>query len=416
MTQSLESKEAVLPAVLAVVQPLLPQAPGQADELDCRVYTLVILGQLLKWIIVPVAAITCIVGSVSVSPYMLLGLPVAVLIWLIGSALSRTTLWPDGSLHIPNITNNFMQNQPVGLVNGLRTNNCCVNAALQVAFSSPSVMQAIDALEEAEHSLKKILQGYRAAQAGSKSVAVADTQLVRAWVSDYSAQPRGGPAIPPHGTQADAGEILDFAIDALLLLDQLMERPSPAFRQTIVQKWTAADGEAMERRTHQPRLLLSLGNYLSKKGEIDGELTQEQIFIHYVMRPYFFDVDGRGGRATRKFAQPSEELFVQLNRFTHDAQYNRIKINDAIPTPMRVTLPTNYFAAGDGRPLTYEADSFFIHRGSLLGGHYVACRRVALPNGRSIWWEIDDNRVRPLTQREAEAELQNAYNIHYSRV
>ncbi len=413
---------------VAVAPPPVPVPAPRWDanaDTDWRIYALVVLGKLIQFMgvatVVPIGIATWYVSILS-----LVALMVPLMLWTLGAELANARLWPDGSIYIRAFTRNaFIPHQPVGLIR--QGNNCCINSALQLALASRSVRQAIEGLAQ-DHALRRLLESYRGAQAEQAVIATrANSQIAREFVADYAlpnprpARERDLPISRNSGRQEDAGSVLQYLLDALQTVATTAGGQRLPFTHQIVEtltRFTTPEEPVPPLPTvhnlDQPRLLLHLGYYLAPagRGVLPQNLTAERAFLDYIADPYFNDQNLQN-RVERRFAAPPAELFIQLNRFDGRGE----KINDRIPMPEEFTLPDQYVQAGDGRPARYGVTRFLVHFGrTISSGHYVAYEKVIMPNGETIYWEIDDSHVTPLYQREWEAALKQAYNLHYARL
>jgi ubiquitin C-terminal hydrolase len=152
-------------------------------------------------------------------------------------------------------------------------------------------------------------------------------------------------------------------------------------------------------------------------------LSDEQIFLNYILHASLFTTSedrGQQFQISRKFNNRPDELMFTALRVTHTrdsrGQYVEGKINDSLPLPMRMTIPSAFFVEEREAPPTYEADAFFIHLGGgVRSGHYISYKRTEY-NGRMLWWKIDDSRVTYVSDAQAADALRTAYNVHYTRV
>lgn len=450
------------PVQLPALRPALPESWDVGADVDCRIYTLVVIGRILQGLAV---ASVLAIGAVTVlcSPLALIGLIVPILLGGGGNSLVNARLLPDGSIHIPFFTRiAFVPGQPVGLVR--QGYNCCINSALQIAFTSAGVQQGLDAAP-AEHVIKGLQNNCLTAQAQRQFVANADTQLARLFISSPKQL-----ISPSSSIQEDAGEVLNLLLDALeteavarsvpalgLERREAAKLPVLPFAFQIAEKLTRISNPADiknldSKKEHQ--LLLSLQTYveLERAGQLPAGLSDEQAFMQYIFEPFFND-QNEVFQVEKQFVQPPTELFVQANRtvFVRDAQppadkqiHLKLKVNeepetrrvsvkldilptppggrvekvtDSIPVPLQFTLPARYVQNPDAAAMNYEVDAFFVHYGRTAGsGHYISYKKSLSPEGQTIWWEINDSNVRALYQREAEAALKQAHTIHFSRI
>ncbi len=71
----------------------------------------------------------------------------------------------------------------------------------------------------------------------------------------------------------------------------------------------------------------------------------------------------------------------------------------------------------DAGQANYQLDSFIVHRGSSLdSGHYVSYQLVEIEPENKVWFEMNDSKVRRLTEEEALNFREQAYVYHYSKV
>jgi hypothetical protein len=419
----------------APVAHTLPQAwAAQEEPLDNRIYALVILGRLIQGLAIP-ATLGCAVCIWAVSPIFFLGLIVPLMLFALGLELTGARVWPDGSIYFGNLTTSpFIANQPVGMPK--LGNNCCINSALQLAFTSPAVHQVLDLLPEVD-ALVDARDGYRLAQHERRQLAYqVNTQRVRESIASFAydplaRDPRARQRISPSFVrQEDAAEVLGYILEKLVRVAQTEGAPVPAFVNELVHR-TAGRPDPNIHIAGQPnpitrtqetstRLSWNLNGFLNLQA-LPAGMSEEQAFIQYVMQPNYHSQNPYGPHDIQ-FLRPPQELFIQYDRFAghFDAaarRFNAEKITREIPTPFRFTLPANLVENPDGQPLTYEVDSFIVHHGSAPNrGHYTAYVKSIGPNGVSIWWRINDSRVYPISNLEAQKALRSSYNFHCHRV
>lgn len=401
-------------------------AAAAASELDCRIYALVVLGEVMRWGLATTAIAGAIVGAIFLTPYLLFALAISPLLIFFGCALANTIRWPDGSIHIPYLTSNaFIPGQPIGFRN--TGNNCFANAALQVAFASPGVINIIERLPEevffppviapehipaehlqpTEHRLRAILYGYLNEQNAGRLLAEAQTQNARLFIRERS------PDMTLHG-QEDGSEFFR------ILLDAIADEQAPfSFRFS-----RQGRGNAIV-HTPQKMLEIEVAPFVDARMEFPADATDEQIFIDHILGPYLFasSEDQRGPFGiVQKFTTRPDELFFSAKRTSQvvtDRARGHVenrKINDPLPIPMRMTLPNEFFVEENGVAPTYEADAFFIHLGGgMNSGHYIAYKRCIYQD-KAVWWKTDDSRVSFVSDEDAHKALKLAYTVHYSRI
>ncbi|KAI8808839.1 hypothetical protein BJ742DRAFT_806590 [Cladochytrium replicatum] len=93
-------------------------------------------------------------------------------------------------------------------------------------------------------------------------------------------------------------------------------------------------------------------------------------------------------------------LHLQLKRFEYDMQRDAmVKINDRHEFPPVLDLDAFLSDEADKRtPQRYILHGVLVHSGDLQGGHYCAFLKTE-KNGK--WFKFDDDRVIPVTEREA---------------
>ncbi len=383
--------------------PIPPQWDRDADQ-DNQIYALVVLGGLLQGLgaLSGIAFAVCIL---KVSPLFLFAEVISVILWGLGEELKQARLWPDGSVYIPHFTNNeFIPNQAIGLPK--RGQNCCFNAAIQIALASEGVDRRLNNHPNI-HPFKQVYNRVLGARQDHQSIAhQGNTQLIREDLARFT----NGHISAHSYQQEDACDILNELLNQLAQQTQEAEHP---FRHEIV--------DARRNREPQQLLILQPTRYLEqlRAGQIPPEATTPQKFLAYLMRPFFFDVNGNGEPVQRKFSALPDELFIQFSRTVNeDGLAVRIrKINDPLPIPLNFALPhEDYENAREDDLNRFEADAFVIHNGnSMRSGHYVAYTRTHDPETGFTWWKIDDRRVEPIYTREAEEALKRAYIVHFRR-
>jgi hypothetical protein len=464
--------------------PLIPGGQDDPDEVDCRIYWLVVLGRILQGFAV-IGAVTLVAYTVVVSPWYIMAQLLPLILWTIGGDVTKARLLADNSVHIPGYTRRaFIPGQPVGLVRPSNF-NCCFNAPLQMTMFSKTMREQIELLPDLPplleiggprplanqvaaqpaqpteqrqvpavdqpaqpaqevaqpaprmHPLKVIMHQYFASQDAKRAtVRDADPQSIRKFIASIANQNlglAGNLNINENSlSQEDGGEVFGYFLQFLADQAAQAKRDLPAYCYEMVSDGTGQGNKPYHKKEPEVRFLLPLTSYMNAKRakELPTDQTEEQLFLNTIVRAYMHD-QNEYGAVVRKFVAPPKELFLQFNRYDYITIDNvdkdgfpilgeparkafPYKINDDIPTPFSFQLPAEYCENGESP--RYEADSFLVQKGGMGGGHYVACLKTIRPDGRAVWWEVDDGSVKPLYKHDLDKLRRQGYNFHYVRV
>ncbi|KAI7870464.1 hypothetical protein BDF14DRAFT_1774466 [Spinellus fusiger] len=92
-------------------------------------------------------------------------------------------------------------------------------------------------------------------------------------------------------------------------------------------------------------------------------------------------------------------LHLQLKRFEYDFMRDTmVKINDRYEFPEEINLDEFCSDSEQQEPYDYQLHGVLVHSGDLHGGHYFALIR---PEKEDKWLRFDDDRVTPVTKKEA---------------
>ena len=71
----------------------------------------------------------------------------------------------------------------------------------------------------------------------------------------------------------------------------------------------------------------------------------------------------------------------------------------------------------NGNPVSYVLDGFIVHIGKeATGGHYISYKKGLDDAGNSTWFEMNDSRVKRLSDSQMLKRREKAYIAHYSRI
>ncbi len=137
--------------------------------------------------------------------------------------------------------------------------------------------------------------------------------------------------------------------------------------------------------------------------------------------PVFLSADGLHEQSyrileeQRSFVGEAPRLLtLVIKRFGMRIDGSTYKIQTRVMANRVITLPADGVETeGPARPRAYELESFFVHRGTISFGHYVAYRKI-----EGTWVEFDDSRVRTLTEAQVDDILHGAtpYALDYRLV
>lgn len=108
-----------------------------------------------------------------------------------------------------------------------------------------------------------------------------------------------------------------------------------------------------------------------------------------------------------RFKEAPEHLLWSVNRYAYSPSRGAYKDTTPISVKETFTLDQNHIQSGAA---TYRMQAFILHIGGTGGGHYVGYVRK-----RDQWYRCDDTRVTPVSKREAEARMGEAYVFYAER-
>ncbi|KAJ3378421.1 hypothetical protein HDU84_007571 [Entophlyctis sp. JEL0112] len=143
---------------------------------------------------------------------------------------------------------------------------------------------------------------------------------------------------------------------------------------------------------------------------VKGFKNLEESFVDYINvetldgENKYMAGEGYGLQAARKgviFTKFPPVLHLQLKRFEYDMERDAmVKINDRYEFPTEIDLTRFLDESSEEKslPQKYLLHGVLVHAGDLSGGHYCAFLRSE-KNGK--WYKFDDDRVTPVSQRDA---------------
>jgi len=350
------------------------QTLDPSGSADCKIYALVVFGRLLQAGAV-VAAISTLFAVAILGPVGLVGVVVTIALGVLGTYVANHD---EGIFHPTPALPPYVQGQPVGLANG--SNNCWLNAAIQLLINSPGLLNTPGAQRNLQ--VRQFAEAYLVAQSEGERVArYANSQQIR---SSLHAIGRVGGM----NTQEDPAQFFEY----------LFEAPYSLYRLQMTIGGLLTD-------TSRAEHLLSV-----EVGEDIGYDFNEMLFN------YFNYQDDLGREINLKFSTSPDQLLIQLKRFyqrldpdSHQVVFGKKEV--AISMPMDATLPEGY--SQDSRPASYECNGFIVHFSHTLNsGHFVTFIKKA----DNTWWACNDRDIEQVNLERVQMLMNLGYIYFYQRV
>jgi hypothetical protein len=167
--------------------------------------------------------------------------------------------------------------------------------------------------------------------------------------------------------------------------------------QEMVDEWTSQRNENPELLVRQRGVDGETHNYLVDREEMQFVTAPPTLWLHV--------------KRMHKVLVSSCECLSLLMPCWFPKTIERLQ---KLETPL-IIQPVLKIQPLEGDEANYQLDSFIVHRGSTLqSGHYVSYRCVEVAPGNRVWFEMNDSRVRQLSDAEVDQFAKQAYAFHYT--
>jgi ubiquitin C-terminal hydrolase len=289
-----------------------------------------------------------------------------------------------------------VKNPPIGMKN--TNNNCWANALIQLC----RVPLLKNILSKDDHPLHPIFDSYTKIQKQNRSSPKNPPKILNEKAGEMVREQfhQLNPKSFPKTGQCDASEALNY----------LLASDSDSLPKIQTQRFFSSNQNTQDEFTSEPKIELPI----LEKSFVEN-------FNHYFSKNLtdLYEATNAAGlqetvtHEQRKFEKDPEDLFISLKRFVKDNKGQYTKNDLSLPVPETFSIKREFIQSKDNKDdPTYEVDAFVRHVGKECShGHYIAYTKT--PEG--VWFECNDDQIRPLSSKEISEALSFAYFFHFKK-